>query len=105
MKTPKKHTFTVQKDGDLSVWWIPQVPMKSFRVPVSSLQEAALIFDTLAAYDNFQYRNRIKCDYTHVGGVAVWEDGGWTDWYDEDGSTLNQWREENDVKILVEFNQ
>jgi hypothetical protein len=30
-------TTTQHKDGDLSVWWIPQVPMKAFRVPVANV--------------------------------------------------------------------
>jgi len=30
-------------EGDLKVWWIPQVSGKSFSVPVTSLQEAALV--------------------------------------------------------------
>ena len=45
----KRHIFEIRKDGDLAVWWIPQVPGKAFRVPVKSLQDAALIIDTLAA--------------------------------------------------------
>ena len=47
----KRHIFEIRKDGDLAVWWIPQVPGKAFRVPVKSLQDAALIIDTLAAQD------------------------------------------------------
>ncbi|GAG34679.1 unnamed protein product, partial [marine sediment metagenome] len=30
------------KKGDLQVWWIPQVPMKAFTVPVKTVEEAKL---------------------------------------------------------------
>ena len=78
-------------NGDLQVWWVPQVPCKSFTVAVSSVQEGALILDTLANYDLFQFKNNIKPDYCNAGGLQVWEedyDGegnpGWCDWYDEE---------------------
>ena len=77
--------------GDLRVWWIPQVPMKPFYVNVKTLEEAALILDTLADYDVFQLENNIKPDYSNVGGLARYEEdaggGGipdWCDWYDEE---------------------
>jgi hypothetical protein len=93
------------KDGDLSVWWIPQVPGKAFRVPVATLHAAALIMDTLAAYDNFQFKNRIKPDYCNAGGLSIFEDGAWVDWYDEDGFDFDEWRENNNVGSFVEYNQ
>lgn len=68
----------------LRVWWIPQVPMKAFRVEVESVQQAALIMNVLADYDIFQFENNVKPDYCNVGGLEVFEDGDWTDWYDED---------------------
>lgn len=51
------------------VWWIPQVPMKAFEVPVSSVEEGRKICEVLAEYDNFQFENNIKPDYCNVGGV------------------------------------
>ena len=58
------------KNGDLRVWWIPQVPGKSFYKPVANLVEAKLLLDTLADYDAFQLRHRIKPDYCNAGGLA-----------------------------------
>lgn len=77
---------------DLRVWWIPQVPMTAFYVPVRSVEEGAKILNVLAAYDLFQFRHRVKPDYSSVGGLQVFdaEDkddapaGSWTDWYDEE---------------------
>jgi len=72
------------KEGDLQVWWIPQVPMKSFTMPVKNIDEACLLIYTLAKYDLFQYENDIKPDYANVGGLSIYEDGEWVDWYDNE---------------------
>jgi hypothetical protein len=79
------------KPGDLSVWWVPQVPMKAFRVPVSNLEIGVKVMDVLADYDKFQFDNKVKPDYCNAGGLNVWcadSDGegtpGWEDWYDEE---------------------
>ena len=72
------------KEGDLRVWWIPQVPMKPFHVPVQSISEAKLILVTLAEYDLFQFHNRVKPDYSNAGGLEIFEGGDWTEWYDPD---------------------
>lgn len=83
------------KPGDLQVWWIPQVGARipSFEVDVASVEEGALVLQTLARYDQFQLDNRIKGDYCNVGGLRVWvldsefdetNKPGWTDWYDDD---------------------
>jgi hypothetical protein len=85
-------TFNKQNPnvGDLRVWWIPQIPMKPFEADVSSVEEGVRLMDVLAKYDKFQYDNRIKPDYSNVGGLWEWvsDDGdgkpGWTDWYDEE---------------------
>lgn len=75
-------------EGDLKVWWIPQVPMTAFEVPVSSVSEAAKIMNVLADYDLFQFDNNVKPDYSNTGGLQVFEDGEWIDWEDpETGET------------------
>lgn len=51
------------QEGDLRVWWIPQVPMKPFYVLVQNVREACLLLDALAEYDLFQFAKRIKPDY------------------------------------------
>ena len=76
--------------GDLRVWWIPQMPMKAFRVDVPSVEAGVLLMNTLAEYDKFQYENRIKPDYCNAGGLEIFDiDGEWTDWYHE--STDGYW--------------
>lgn len=88
------------KNGDLRVWWIPQLsrdtPLPQFQVPVASLVEAALLLETLAKYDLFQFENNVKPDYCNTGGLEVWceavnpdDDGSrWITWLDEDGDEL-----------------
>lgn len=77
------------KNGDLQVWWCPQVPMKSFECSVGSIREGALLLDALARYDLFQFENRIKPDYCNAGGLQVYCDGDWEDWYDDDGNDID----------------
>ena len=90
------------KQGDLKVWWIPQVPMEAFEVPVRSIREAKLVLATLASYDLFQLNHHIKPDYSNVGGLMAFdpnevtsdgENDGWVDWFDEDGNDIDSTQE------------
>ena len=76
------------EEGDLRVWWIPQVPGAPFYVPVSDVEQAILIVNTLGRYDAFQYENRIKPDYCNVGGLEVYEDGEWLEWMDDNDDEI-----------------
>ena len=91
--------------GDLRVWWIPQVPMRSFYVEVDSTKEAKKIMNVLANYDIFQFENNIKPDYCNAGGLQMWEvnfDGegsdDWCDWSDEDGNCIDDIDDEGNPK-------
>jgi hypothetical protein len=85
--------------GDLRVWWIPQIPGKPFHVPVKNIDEAKLLLKTLANYDLFQFKNKIKGDYANSGGLEVFEDvgdtpdekisGEWCEWCNEDGDSID----------------
>ncbi len=77
------------QEGDLQVWWIPQVPMKPFTHPVRSVDEGMQLLDALAKYDIFQLENNIKPDFANAGGLSVFEDGEWVDWCDEDGNDID----------------
>lgn len=77
------------KEGDLKVWWIPQVPGKPFEVPVKDTDAAILLMNTLADYDLFQLNNNIKPDYCNAGGLVVFECGEWCDWHDEQGRDID----------------
>ena len=88
--------------GNMRVWWIPQVPMKAFFVPVESIKEAKKILDVLAQYDLFQLQHNIKPDFSNAGGLEVYEADsgedvpGWSDWYSEDGYGIDEVNENGD---------
>ena len=86
--------------GDLRVWWIPQVPGTPFHVPVKNIDEAKLLLKTLANYDLFQLKNKIKGDYCNAGGLEICEvyapvsgegssDNEWCEWCNEDGDSID----------------
>lgn len=86
----------MNKAGDLKVWWVPQVPMKAFEVPVKDIKEAAKVLQLLASYDAFQFENRVKPDYSNAGGLNVFnpiyvdeECDGWITWYSENGEDID----------------
>ena len=60
---------TKNVEGALRVWWCPQVPGTSFNWPVADLEQASQLLDALAAYDDFQFANKIKGDYCNAGGI------------------------------------
>ena len=74
------------KEGQLRIWHIPQVPAPpTFYVSVKDVDEAKKILNVIWDYDNFQYENKIKPDYSNASGLEVYEDGEWCEWNDEDG--------------------
>lgn len=81
----------MNKQGDMQVWWIPQVPMKTFEVNVASIEEAIKIKKVLARYDKFQFKNNIKPDCSNTGGLCIYyedsdgeENPRWIDRFDEE---------------------
>jgi len=82
--------MSAPKEGDLRVWWIPQVPMKPFTVSVDSVKSAKLVLETLADYDIFQLDNNIKPDFSNAGGLTIFEDDEWSDWHSEDGLSIDE---------------
>ena len=84
-------------NNKLQVWWVPQVPMTSFRVDVSSVAEGVKILDTLADYDKFQLDNHVKPDYCNAGGLLEFNETSqeWEDWYDEESN-------EDDPRVFLE---
>jgi hypothetical protein len=41
----------------------------------------------------FQYQNRIKPDYANASSLVEFDGEEWTDWYSEDGESLDEWIE------------
>lgn len=76
----------------LRVWHIPQVPMKAFHIEVLSPEEAWKIMNILWDYDNFQYENNVKPDYSNDTGLEYWdeEEKDWLEWYDDEGYDIKE---------------
>lgn len=68
----------------LKVWWVPQVPMEAFEVEVESVEQAVFLMDALGKYDLFQFEHRVKPDYSNAGGLVMFENGEWVDWFDDE---------------------
>ena len=92
--------MSLPDSAPLRVWWIPQIPMTEFRAPVQTIAEAAMILDTLARYDAFQFEHNIKPDYANTGGLQVFDacdtgdgpDGSWVEWCDDvTGDDIHDW--------------
>lgn len=79
----------------LRVWWIPQVPMKKrFEVYVKDEFQANLVLNVLADYDMFQLKNNIKPDYSNVGGLEMFYENEWVDWYNDEYDDFDNYRAE-----------
>ena len=83
--------------GDLRVWWIPQVPMKAFERDVTGLEAASILLDTLAAYDAFQFENKIKPDYCNAGGLVEFDGAEWCDWNSAWGEDFDEVRDDPEL--------
>lgn len=89
----------------LRVWWLPQLGCPAtFHVPVETVAEGVKMINTLAEYDRFQLRNRIKPDYCNAGGLQMLDTdddtdgpcGSWVDWCDEETG-------EDEPKAFLEY--
>ena len=87
------------EEGDLRVWHIPQVPMKSFKVKVRTVEEAKLVLNTLWNYDTFQFENKIKPDYSNVSGLEVYKSGEWCEWLNSDDEDIDYIMREEPLPI------
>lgn len=82
-------------EAKLRVWHVPQIPCKSFYVPVSSPDEAIKILGILADYDLFQFKNHIKPDYSSAQGLQEWDEAEqeWVEWNSDDGLDIREYTE------------
>ena len=79
----------LNKNFKLRVWHIPQIPGKAFRIEVGTIKEAKKILNLLADYDAFEFKHKIKPDYSNTQGLEVFENNEWIDWEDEDGNNID----------------
>lgn len=86
-----KTKFPKAEEGSLRVWWNPQIPGNTFEWPVSSLKEAANMLTMLASYDDFQFGENVKGDYSNAGGLMVYRGGEWEEWEDDEGDDFDDY--------------
>lgn len=72
------------KEGDLRVYWIRNVPGSAEFTIVSSPANAINVLQKLTTADLRDPRVT-----SNVGGLEVFEDGGWTEWYDDEGNDID----------------
>ncbi len=72
------------EEGDLRVWWITNPPSPAEYHLVSSPAGAINVLQKLATAD---LENPDV--WGNVGGLEVFEDGEWTEWYDEEGDNID----------------
>ena len=79
--------------SNLRVWWIPQIGMggQPFVRNVENVKEGWKFLDILADYDLYQFDNKIKPDYSNVGGLEIFDEDTfeWVEWQDSNGDTLS----------------
>lgn len=68
----------------LRIWWISNPPRKPFTKEVSSIKEAKDVLQVLTDYD--LYLDEIID--SNAGGMEVFEDGKWHEWYDDEGNDI-----------------
>lgn len=88
----KRARFPEPVEGSLRVWWVPQIPGEPFLWPVTHPAQAVLLMDALAAYDDFQFWQRIKGDYSNTGGLEIYHNDEWEEWESVEGDDIQTWR-------------
>lgn len=85
----------------LRVTHMPQVGTRcpAFHIPVTSVAEAKLVMDTIAAYDLFQLQHHIKPDFASCSCLEVWnpETQEWDGWEFETQAGIEPYEYFDDV--------
>ncbi len=96
---PKNHVYA----DKIRVWHVAQVPGKHFHVDVDDLNEAVKVRDALAEYDLFQFRNKIRGDFTNASGIEYFDprDGG--EWVEVDEDDIDDLLTEHLGRMPIEY--
>jgi hypothetical protein len=79
------------KEGDLQVWWTSNGQQK--RVDVKNIDEAK---GCLKGFGQAEVDN--EDIIWNAGGLEVYENGEWCEWYSEDGLDIREVMEEEDYE-------
>ena len=88
------HAQAKPTEGDIQIWYIPQLPGKAYTVNVPSrdLGEAQRILDAIIGLSIFEFENKVKPDYSDAAGITRWEtdgDGGFN-WFEVDEEEIEE---------------
>ena len=72
-------------EGALQVWWVRNPPRPAEYHEVSDPLDAAAKLKDLAERDL-----RTTWVISNAGGLEVFEDGEWTEWYNEEGQDIDE---------------
>lgn len=72
------------QEGDLRVWYIPQLPSKPFIFPVPDIDTALIVSDAIVGLSIHEFENNIKPDYSDALGIERFEDGVWCELDEEE---------------------
>jgi len=76
------------QEGDLRVWWIRNIPGQPEYHLVSDPESAHYTIEALAGND--LHDDEVE---SNAGGLEVYKDGEWEQWYDEEGRDIDDWWE------------
>lgn len=80
----------MNNDTKYAVWWNPQVPGAHKWYPVDDVATGLWLMYVLSDYDIFQYRHKIKPDYTNAGGLVEVNGLEKEDWCSPDGDDTDE---------------
>ena len=72
-------------EGQLRVWWIRNVPNEPDLYDVANIQEAIAVIEENTGLD----LNAPQVT-SNAGGLEVYEDGEWVEYYDEEGRDIDE---------------
>ena len=75
------------EEGDLRVWWSRNRNPMEFHI-VGSPEEAVKVLENLAQADLAD-----ESVITNTGGLEMYEDGDWSEWYDTEGDDIDAFAE------------
>ena len=70
---------------ELHVWWVTNPPNLAQYYPVESVEEAMGKLKELTDAELLD-----SSVYSNAGGLEVFEDGGWTEYYDDEGRDIDE---------------
>jgi len=84
LTSPPKPSAEVLLGGIYRVWWITNPPRDGFHVVCASLGSAMSALQMLVSYDLY-LEDAVS---SNAGGLEVFKDGDWEEWYSEDGDDI-----------------